>query len=283
MLIDNLSVKLIDEWPIKDVPAVTGLVFHDLVKGGDFEHMEEGYSFVGEPQEDVHFWGSIDLDSPGIISVVDGSKVLEIGFDGTRNFASAFVFLDSLDFDKTSVYELSFRYKPDFETDLGKAFHVSFVGPTGQENFKVYLNYTDSEDTYTNGINPYIYPYTLTEEENGWISFQMQFQLNDTFLSTVDSLRFLINTVGNNGNKVYFDDVKFGYYGEEVEPTEPGDPVEPTEPGDPVDPTEPTDPTEPGDDDKGLSTGAIVGIVVGGVAVVAGAVGAVIIIKKRRG
>ncbi|NLB85339.1 MAG: hypothetical protein GX794_04400 [Acholeplasmataceae bacterium] len=274
MLIDNLSVKLIDEWPIKDVPAVTELGFYDSVRGGDFEDMEVGYTFVSEPPEEVHFWGTFHLDSPGIISVVDGSKVLELSFDGTRNFASAFVFLDPLDFDKTSVYELAFRYKTDFKDDLGTAFHVSFVGPTGQENFKVYLNYTDSEDTYTNGVNPYIYPYTLTDEENGWVSFKMQFQLNDTFLSTVDSVRFLISTVESNDNKVYFDDIKFGYYTEEVEPTEPGEPV---------DPTEPTDPTEPGDGDKGLSAGAIVGIVVGGVAVVAGAVGAVIIIKKRRG
>ncbi len=261
ILIDNLSVKLIDQWQIKEVPSVDNLEFTDLVIGGDFEDMEVGYSFVSEPQEDVHFWGTMALDSPGTIVTVDDTKALKLSYDGARHFASAFVFLDPLSFDKDHVYELTFKYKINADPAVGKAFHVSFVGPTGQENYKVYLNYNSAEDKFTNGVNSLIYPYTLTDGENGWKIFTMKFQLNDTFMSNVDSLRFLINTMSSEENYVFIDDVKFGYYAE----------------SEAVDPT--PDAPEGG---QGLPVWAIASIVVGSIVVVAGGAFVVVFLRRRK-
>lgn len=243
ILIDNLEIILISELEPTPTPSTEGLHFNHMVLGGDFETMEENYTFVSEPTDESYFWGTFHLDSPGLITNLDGNQVLQLVHDGEREhgFASAFVFLEKLHMNNEDIYRLTFDFKPVFDEgyDVDTAFHVSFVGPTGQENHKAYLNYLDEPYRFTNGINPESYPFEIETLEEGWLRFNMVFQMNITFLTTVDSIRFLVNTDMNPENTVYIDNVEFGIYTEEPIPDLNPDP----------DPDPDPDPADPGDEE----------------------------------
>lgn len=99
---------------------------------------------------------------------------------------------------------------------------------------------------------------------------------------------------GKIGDTMFVDDLEFTLEHEytqaekdetdkPVDPVDPGDPGDPVDPGDPGDPVDPGDPGDPVDEEpKGLSKGAIAGIIVGSVVVVGGiGVGVWFFLKKR--
>lgn len=216
--IDNLTVeKKLNSVIQETTPSTEGLKFTDIVLGGDFEYLAEGYTFVAEPQDDSNFWGSTALDSAGKIVKIGDNKVLKIAYDGTsdKRWASAFVFLDTSKFNTNDVFTLSYKYKYEGKEgfDPGIGLQCTFIGATGVEHYVQYLNYTDDLKE-TSGVNPSEWPYTVTALEDGWYRVTLTFKMNADFISQVDSIRFL-----NYNNKqadvvLYVDDVSYGVWTE---------------------------------------------------------------------
>ena len=221
--IDNLSVKKIEGSVTRhETPSTDGLEYRDLVLGGDFEYLSEGYTMIPEPDDSSYFWGSSDYDSPGRIVDIDGNKALLIAYDPdnpdkqSNRWASSFVFLDVSEFNTEDVFTLSYRYKYEGVEgfDPGIGFQVTFIGATGVEHYVQYLNYTDWL-TETSGVNVNEYPFTVTESEDGWSTLTLTFKMDSSFISQVDSIRFLNYNNCNENVKLYIDDVKFGVWSEE--------------------------------------------------------------------
>lgn len=224
--IDNLTIeKKLSSVIQETTPSTEGLEFIDIVQGGDFEYLDEGYTFVGEPQADSNFWGSTVLDSAGKIVKIGDNKVLKIVYDGTsdKRWASAFVFLDPSKFNVNDVFTLSYKYKYEGKDGFnpGIGLQCTFIGATGAEHYVQYLYYTD-ELKETSGVNPSEWPYTVTALEDGWNQVTLTFKMNADFISQVDSIRFL-----NYNNKqadvvLYVDDVSYGVWTEPKTDDNPG-------------------------------------------------------------
>ena len=226
--IDNISVRKIEGSVTKQTtPSTEGLVYTDLVLGGDFEYLNEGYTFVPLPDDSTYFWGSAEFDSPGKIVSLDGNKVLQIAYDPAKGegkqWASAFVFLDPEEFNTEDVFTLSYRYKYEGKEgfDPGIGFQTTFIGATGIEHCVQYLNYLDDLKE-TSGVNTNEWPFTAVTGEDGWTTVTLTFRMDSSFLGQVDSIRFLNYNNCQEEIKLYIDDVKFGKWTAEA-PAPDGD------------------------------------------------------------
>ncbi len=217
--VDNLSVKKKENSVLTHTtPQTEGLEFNDLVLGGDFEYLSEGYTFVSEPDESSYFWGSSPYDSPGKIVDLGGNKVLKIAYDPqdadkqTNRWASAFVFLDTAKFNTEDIFTLSYKYKYEGKSgfDPGIGLQVTFIGATGAEHLVQYLWYDALQET--SGINTNEWPYAVKDLQDGWKQVTLTFKMDSGFISQVDSIRFLNYNNCDKDVVLYVDDVEYGVW-----------------------------------------------------------------------
>lgn len=284
VLIDNVSVeKKLDSIIQHETPSTEGLEFTDIVLGGDFEYLDEGYTFVAEPQQDSNFWGSTALDSPGKIVTLDGNKVLKIAYDSadtdkaTCRWASAFVFLDASKFSTEDVFTLSYKYKYEGKEGFnpGIGFQATFIGATGVEHYVQYLNWVDTLQE-TSGVNTNEWPFTVTELENGWKQVTLTFKMDTAFVSQVDSIRFLNYNNCQEDVVLYVDDVVYGVW-KEAKTDTPNDSTSSDSTNDNNSSTTPVD-----SGDNNTSSGGCSGSVSMSMAIVTLAVTGFVLAKKGR-
>jgi hypothetical protein len=278
----NLALYYVGPVEAQAAPSIeAGKTLKPLVYGGDFANLADGYTMIPEPTDETKFWGSIAVDSPGVVATLDGKKCLRLAYDGkaAHAYASAFVFLDPLELNTNDVYELSYEFKANLVegNSIGNRFHAEFVGGTGVENYKFYFNNLNADHLYTSGMNRLIYPVTVSTLENGWVAVKILLKLNNFFLSTVNSLRFILFTESNANNALYVANCHFGAYRAESETSSASSTASTS--------ASTSAASDSGTDaPKNSTQGWIIGGTIGGVVLLGGVAALVIyVVKKRKG
>ncbi len=229
IIIDNFKIYLekAAEYPTITEDLTTS-PYTSLLYLGDFEGIQVGTKFTNALKEETINWGSIYLDSPGVIKGDSTNKYVELRYDGTpsHHYASIYYALVGSKMFVNTAYKMSFDYKQSFVdgNTIGSKWHFSFVGTDGEEAYKCYLNsdpslgYLANGRNFTNGMCEELYEFTVTEKGDGWLHFELLFYMDYKFITNANTFRFVYDTEKNQDNYVCIDNVEFGVYKDTQKP-----------------------------------------------------------------
>lgn len=154
--------------------------------------------------ESQNYFGTIDLDVPPVFGEVDGYYAMQFVHDGksvVKTYASATYLLHLFDFTVNNCYKLSFDYKTEVaDTDI---LRFAFVSNDNEDDFMLDLYEATVGENKTKGSNKDIYTYVVTDNGDGWRHVELIFRPNIGFKTRVNSMRFLLMTNYNEGNRLY--------------------------------------------------------------------------------
>lgn len=181
-----------------------------IIAKNSLEQFEENYVFTSFSPEQ-NYWGSTELDIPAKIVKEDGYHAALLTFDEmniTKNFSSMAHLLTVDELEATKRYVLEFDYKTEISTvDPSRVIRVAFVGSANLDEYMINLLDRGPGTYQTVGVNRHMYDYVITSNGDGWNHVRMVFEPDHGFKVRVNSIRFLLDSKLETGNKFYLSNI----------------------------------------------------------------------------